>query len=218
MKKLIFFLAFVAVMANTYAQSQIKGYGSKPKAGDVIHGIVMDQEGPVKAVDIFEVNEKHEVVAYVYSDKNGQFSFNLVDPADSIFVGDYRYNTAKSSISKSRYEVTLEKCTDVAINTEMNYLFRRTYRSLMDESQKYPFLYMDGHVIYRDKNSWEGIDPYKDNFSKQEMSRLFGVEAGQIEQIKVYEKGNQAAMEYWGSVAERGVIEIQTKEKKNKNL
>jgi hypothetical protein len=133
-------------------------------------------------------------------------------------VGDYRYNTAKSSISKSRYEVTLEKCTDVAINTEMNYLFRRTYRSLMDESLNFPFLYMDGHVIYRDKNSWEGIDPYKDHFSKKEISRLFGVKAGKIEQIKVYEKGNQAAMEYWGSVAERGVIEIQTKEKKNKNL
>jgi len=50
---------------------------------------------------------------------------------------------------------------------------------------------------------------------RREMSRLwFGVEAGQIEQIKVYEKGNQAAMEYWGSVAERGVIEIQTKEKR----
>ena len=47
---------------------------------------------------------------------------------------------------------------------------------------------------------------------------MYNYNNGKIEQIKVYEKGNQAAMEYWGSVAERGVIEIQTKEKKNKNL
>lgn len=45
------------------------------------------------------------------------------------------------------------------------------------------------------------------------MARLFGVDANQIESIKVYEKGTKETMEWWGTVGERGVIEIQTKGK-----
>lgn len=45
MRKLIFILSFVAVMANASALSQITASGSRPKAGDVIHGVVKDSEG-----------------------------------------------------------------------------------------------------------------------------------------------------------------------------
>lgn len=215
MKKLVFVLTLFAIAECVYAQSEIKTYGSNPKIGDAIHGVVKDSEGPVKAVDIFEINENHEVVAYTFSDKNGHFSFKLVNQADSLYVGGFKFNTAKSPISKNQYEITLERIPeDVVLNPEMNSLFRRTFRSIIEESENFPLLYMDGHIIYRDSTAWEGIDPDKGSHSKQEMSRLFGVEAGQIESVKVYEKYAQTTIDWFGSDGEkRGAIEIQTKGK-----
>lgn len=216
MKKRLFILAlFAAVLSSAHAQPEIKAYGSMPRKGTVIHGVVRDSEGPVKAVDIFEINENHEVVAYTFSDKNGHFSFKLVNQADSLYVGGFKFNTAKSPISKNQYEITLERIPeDVVLNPEMNSLFRRTFRSIIEESENFPLLYMDGHIIYRDSTVWEGIDPDKGSHSKQEMSRLFGVEAGQIESVKVYEKDAQTTIDWCGpDGGKRGAIEIQTKGK-----
>ena len=96
MKKLIIILTFGAVMANAYAQSQIKGYGSKPKAGDVIHGIVMDPEGPVKAVDIFEVNE-NDTSKYTSRVERWYKMFSFKDLKEIKAKGDdFGYKTAKS--------------------------------------------------------------------------------------------------------------------------
>lgn len=210
MKKTTIFLVLVVALTNVNAQSTIRAYGSKPKTGQVILGVVRDTSGPVKAADVFEVNRDNEVVAYTFTDKNGHFSFELVDPTNTLLVGGFKYNTAKSDITNNQYDIVLEKFPEL-LNNEMNTLFRNSFRSLIKEAENYPFLWMDGHVIFRDSKVWEGIDPNKNSYSKQEMSSLFGVEAGQIEMIKVYEKGDQSATEMWGAVAERGVIEIQTK-------
>lgn len=215
MKKRLFILAFfAAVLSSAHAQPEIKAYGSMPRKGTVIHGVVRDSEGPARAVEVFEVNKEKEVVAYTYSDKNGHFSLELVNREDSLFVGGFKFITAKCSISGSKYGITLDRIPkDVILNNEMNHLFRKSFRSLIEEAENYPLLWMDGHATYRDSKAWEGIDPNKEEFSKQEMARLFGVDANQIESIRVYEKGTKETMEWWGAVGERGVIEIQTKGK-----
>lgn len=211
MKKIIFILSFVLIMTNANAQSEIKAYGAKAKSGQAIHGVVRDSKGPVKAADVYEVSPKNEVVAYTYTDKNGHFSLELVDPADSLFVGDPEYYTAKCLISDNQYDITLKECTPVR-NLEMSMLFNRSHRSLLREAGKYPYLYIDGQTIYRDSKAWEGIDPNKDKYSKKEMARLFGVEASQIDQIDVYPKGSDKTMEQLGpAFVERGVIVILTK-------
>lgn len=217
MKKIIFILSFVLIMTNANAQSEIKAYGSKAMKGQAIHGVVRDSEGAVKAADVFEVNSKKEVVTYTFTDKNGHFSFELVNPEDSILVGGIDYFTARSPLSNNQYDIMLMRCPGEGLNTEMNSLFNRTYRSLIAGSSQYPYLYMDNHIIYRDSKAWEGIDPNKDSYSKQEISHLFGVEAGQIEKIEVYVKGSEEAKIQVGpGRAERGAILIQTKTKKGK--
>lgn len=80
----LFAMCMLACSVSAFAQngSAIKALGSRPKAGDVIQGVVRDSEGPLKAVDVFEVNSKKEVVTYTFSDKNGHFSFELDNPED----------------------------------------------------------------------------------------------------------------------------------------
>lgn len=155
MKKRLFILAlFAAVLSSAHAQPEIKAYGSMPRKGTVIHGVVRDSEGPARAVEVFEVNKEKEVVAYTYSDKNGHFSFNLVNQKDSLFVGGFKFLTAKSSISGSKYDITLERIPDdLVLNNEMNHLFRKSYRSLIEEAENYPLLWMDGHATYRDSKA-----------------------------------------------------------------
>ncbi|MCQ2111063.1 MAG: WG repeat-containing protein [Bacteroidaceae bacterium] len=86
MKKRLFILAFfAAVLSSAHAQPEIKAYGSMPRKGTVIHGVVRDSEGPARAVEVFEVNKEKEVVAYTYSDKNGHFSLELVNRENGKF-------------------------------------------------------------------------------------------------------------------------------------
>ena len=165
MKKIILILSLVAFITNANAQSEIKAYGTEAKAGQTIHGIVKDSEGLVRAADVFEVNSKNEVVAYTYTDKNGLFSLELVDPTDSLFVGDSDHCTAKCPITSNQYNITLTECPGYL---EMSMLFARTYPSLRSEARKYPTLYMDGHIIYRTSKDWEGIAPNKSKYSKKE--------------------------------------------------
>lgn len=69
-------LSLVAFITNANAQSEIKAYGTEAKAGQTIHGIVKDSEGPVRAADVFEVNSKNEVVAIRTQIRMGFFLWN----------------------------------------------------------------------------------------------------------------------------------------------
>ena len=172
--------------------------------------------GAVKLVDVFEVNNKNKVVAYTLSDINGHFSLKIVDPNDSLYVGGGDYYTAKCPITNNRYEITVERLPEGAYSADMNRLFRQSYATLVSESKNYPVLVIDRHEIYRGNKDWEDIDPNKDKYSKQEISRLFGVEAGQIATIDVIVQGSELAKDMLGSDSNRGLINIHLKTKKGK--
>lgn len=72
---------------------------------------------------------------------------------------------------------------------------------------------MDDEIILRNSKAWEGIDPNKEKYSKKEMARLLGVEAGRIKRIDAYPKGSEKAREQMGeAIFELGMIVIRTKE------
>lgn len=200
-------------------QPGVKGYGGMPIAGDVIQGKVMDYKGPLKAIEIFEVNDKHEVVAYAYSDKSGHFSLTLVDPADSLYVGNSDYSPAKFPILNNQYDITLELFQDFLFSSEMHGLFVRSpkYRSIVRESWNYPYLEMDGHRIYRDSKAWEGIKINKGSYSKEELSQLFGIDAGIIKTVEVYKKGEGDEMRFDTDFIEKGIIVLETTRGDNVN-
>ena len=72
-----------------------------------------------------------------------------------------------------------------------------------------PLLVLDGNEITPESTAWAGIDLTKAEYSKVELSRLFGVKARKIKTVTLL-KG-EAATSVWGSKGQNGVIEVQTK-------
>lgn len=72
-----------------------------------------------------------------------------------------------------------------------------------------PILVLDGNIITPDASAWAGFDLTKTEYSKEELSRLFGVKVRKIKNVTVL-KG-EAATAVWGSKGQNGVIEVQTK-------
>lgn len=72
-----------------------------------------------------------------------------------------------------------------------------------------PLLVLDGNEITPESTAWAGFDLTKAEYSKVELSRLFGVKARKIKSVTLL-KG-EAATSVWGSKGQNGVIEVQTK-------
>ena len=72
-----------------------------------------------------------------------------------------------------------------------------------------PLLVLDGNEITPESTAWAGFDLTKTEYSKEELSRLFGVKARKIKSVTLL-KG-EAATSVWGSKGQNGVIEVQTK-------
>ena len=72
-----------------------------------------------------------------------------------------------------------------------------------------PLLVLDGNNITADSTAWAGFDITKTEYSKDELSRLFGVKARKIKSVTVL-KG-EAATAVWGMKGWAGVIDVQTK-------
>ena len=77
--------------------------------------------------------------------------------------------------------------------------------SLIDRPQ----LVLDGNIIIPESTAWAGFDLTKTEYSKDEISRLFGVKARKIKSVTIL-KG-EAATSVWGVRARAGVIEVQTR-------
>ena len=199
MRKLFFILAFVAVITNANAQSKVKVSGSKPKVGNVIHGVVKDSLGPMESVQIIEfdtINQK--IVAQTLTDKNGHFSIELVNDAHIISVAFVlHYYDVSSSISGSKYEFFLRKVPES----------RRSINTLDDKFKDKPLLLLDGEPTY--KVNWDGFDKTKESYSKKEISDLMGIDINTIVKISVLQ--GESAMKEWGTRAKNGVIQVQTK-------
>ena len=85
----------------------------KPKAGDVIRGIVRNSDGPMAGVNIEEIDfydEYHDsVCSKAVTDENGEFSFRLVNPENQvvIFCKDYE-SVWINEFTQSYYEITMK--------------------------------------------------------------------------------------------------------------
>ncbi len=205
MRKLIFILSFVAVMANASALSQITASGSRPKAGDVIRGVVKDSDGPVKAVIIREKNIKNEVIDYTYSDKDGCFSFKLMDPADSIWIYMPGYYPVSSLILNNQYDAFIE--LDPNQYHPSKDVYNRAYNPYIEIR---PLLLLDGRTMPNDSTIWKDIDYTKDTYTEKEIAVLLGIPADTIESITVL-RGEAATKDWWGLRGKNGVVYVRTK-------
>ena len=102
------------------AKSKISVSGSKPKAGDIISGVVRDASGPMVMVNITERDSLYRIVAHAVSDVNGEFAFRLVNPADRLSVTYVGYGEAITDITGSFFEVTMVERQDIPVVDILN--------------------------------------------------------------------------------------------------
>lgn len=90
MKKRFVLLLFAATaIVHAFAQD-------KPKAGDVITGVVNLPDHPGSGSVIKEISSKGELKNATCSDENGVFSLRLVDPKDHLLVTCYEYDKERN--------------------------------------------------------------------------------------------------------------------------
>ena len=110
MKKHLVLLSAVllvqAVAISVFAQQ-------KPKAGDLIQGVVTDSVSPLMAVYITELDSADRAVAYAYTDLKGEFSFSLVNTKDRIQFSYYRKEKIVLPIDKAYFEIRMEDDKDL---------------------------------------------------------------------------------------------------------
>ena len=83
------------------------------KAGDVISGVVEDNEGPMMMVNVTERDAADRIVAHAITDMEGNFSFRLVNPKDKIQITYVGYETVDLPIDKVYFEIKMKEQGDL---------------------------------------------------------------------------------------------------------
>ena len=78
-------------------------------AGDMITGIVTDNEGPMMMVNVTERDADDRIVAHTITDMEGGFSFKLVNPNDRLKITYIGYQTVDIPISKNHFEIKMQE-------------------------------------------------------------------------------------------------------------
>ena len=79
------------------------------KAGDVISGVVQDQEGPLMMVNVTERDGADRIVNHAITDIDGNFSFRLQNPDDHIQITYVGYETVDIPIDKTYFEIEMKE-------------------------------------------------------------------------------------------------------------
>jgi len=88
--------------------SVICNHASAQKAGDMISGVVRDDEGPMMLVNVTQRDSLDRIVAQSITDKEGKFSFPLLNPGNTIKVTYLGYETVDIPIDKSYFEIRMK--------------------------------------------------------------------------------------------------------------
>ena len=89
--------------------SVICNHASAQKAGDMISGVVSDKEGPMMLVNVTQRDSLDRIVAQSITDREGKFTFPLLNPGNTIKVTYLGYEPVALPINKQYYEIRLNE-------------------------------------------------------------------------------------------------------------
>ena len=89
--------------------SVICNHASAQKAGDMISGVVSDKEGPMALVKVTQRDSLDRIVAQSITDREGKFTFPLLNPGNTIKVTYLGYEPVNLLINKQYYEIRLNE-------------------------------------------------------------------------------------------------------------
>ena len=89
--------------------SIVCNHASAQKAGDMISGVVSDKEGPMALVNVTQRDSLDRIVAQSITDREGKFTFPLLNPGNTIKVTYLGYEPVNLPINKQYYEIRLNE-------------------------------------------------------------------------------------------------------------
>ena len=91
------------------------------KAGDIITGVVCDNEGPTMMVNVTERDQDDRIVAHAITDKDGVFAFKLVNPKDRLNITCVGYETVDIPFDKLHFDIKMKGNVGKLIGTKEVY-------------------------------------------------------------------------------------------------
>ena len=91
------------------------------KAGDIITGVVSDNEGPMMWVNVTERDQDDCIVAHAITDKDGVFAFKLVNPKDRLNITYVGYETVDIPFDKLHFDIKMKVNMGKLIGTKEVY-------------------------------------------------------------------------------------------------
>ena len=91
------------------------------KAGDIITGVVSDNEGPMMMVNVTERDQDDGIVAHAITDKDGVFAFKLVNPKDRLNITYVGYETVDIPFDKLHFDIKMKGNVGKLIGTKEVY-------------------------------------------------------------------------------------------------
>ena len=93
--------------------SIVCNHASAQKAGDVISGVVSDKEGPMMLVNVTQRDSLDRIVARSITDREGKFTFPLLNPGNTIKVTYLGYEPVNLPINKLYFEIKMKDQGDL---------------------------------------------------------------------------------------------------------
>ena len=93
--------------------SVICNHASAQKAGDMISGVVSDKEGPMMLVNVTQRDSLDRIVAQSITDREGKFTFPLLNPGNTIKVTYLGYEPVNLPINKLYFEIKMKDLGDL---------------------------------------------------------------------------------------------------------
>ena len=93
--------------------SVVCNHASAQKAGDMISGVVSDKEGPMALVNVTQRDSLDRIVAQSITDREGKFTFPLLNPGNTIKVTYLGYEPVNLPINKLYFEIKMKDLGDL---------------------------------------------------------------------------------------------------------
>ncbi len=107
-------LFFLTVLLLIQAALTVVPAQDKPKKGDIISGIVCDDEGPMMLVNVNERDSSGRTVSRCATDIEGNFSFRLVNPKNRIKITFVGYEDVDIPIDRTFFEIKMKEMDDMS--------------------------------------------------------------------------------------------------------
>jgi len=91
------------------------------QAGDIITGVVSDNDGPMMMVNVTERDQDDGIVAHAITDKDGVFAFKLVNPKDRLNITYVGYETVDIPFDKLHFDIKMKGNVGKLIGTKEVY-------------------------------------------------------------------------------------------------